>query len=84
MIANDPVPVLLAFLVGLVLGVAVQQSSAYYKAKWWLIDRTPVRCPRCKTWHIRRNMKTERHSAAGWVRICEKCHDELYTPSKRS
>ena len=84
MIANDPVPVLLAFLVGWVLGVAVQQSPVFYKAKWWLKDRTPVRCPRCKTWHTRRNTKTERHSAAGWVRICKDCVDELYTPSKRS
>lgn len=84
MIANDPVPVLLAFLVGLLLGLVFQQSSVYDKAKWWLKDRMPHQCLRCKTWHMRRSMRMERHNAAGWVRICEKCHDELYAPSQRS
>ncbi len=80
---GDPLPVLLAFLAGWLSGLVFQQSSVYWKAKWWLNDRTPRQCPRCKSWHQRRNTVDAQHRVGGWTRICRKCHHELYTPSER-
>ena len=84
MMTDDALSVLLAFLVGWLMGLVFQQSPVYWKAKWWLKDRTPMRCPRCKAWHARRNTVQAQHNVAGWVRICEHCHDELYHPTQRS
>ena len=81
---GDPLPVLLAFLVGWLSGLVFQNSPIYFKIRWWLLDRMPRQCPRCKAWHARRDMEPARHNVADWVRICKKCHDELYNPSQRS
>lgn len=81
---DETLIILLAFILGWLAGLTFPNSPIYYEIKWWLLDHTPLRCPRCKTWHARRDMVSARHNVAGWVRICEHCHNELYHPTQRS
>jgi hypothetical protein len=78
---HDLIPILSAFLLGILLG-----RLRLWRLRMWsyrITDRLPARCPACKTWHVRHDMIPARHRAAGWVRICQQCYDSEYTPYTR-
>lgn len=79
---DETMMILFAFIAGFLIRHAIP-LHVIIDWQWQITSRLPKRCPRCKTWHARRDMVSARHNVAGWVRICEHCHDELYNPSQR-
>lgn len=79
---GDPLPVLLAFGIGIVLGLAFPWHTRM-EVRWWLIDHSPFQCPRCKAWRLRRDTLAAEHRVAGYMRICHACHEELYPDEHR-
>lgn len=80
---DETLIILLAFFLGFLCRHAIP-FHVIVDWQWQITSRLPQRCPRCKTWHTRRDMVSARHNVAGWVRICEHCHHELYHPTQRS
>ena len=80
---DETLIILLAFGLGF-LSRSFIPSYVIRDLQWQITSRLPQRCPRCKTWRARRDLVSARHDVAGWVSICENCHDELYHPTQRS
>lgn len=52
----------------------------WLRIKAWWLDNRPVMCSQCRSIVRQKEVEYERHSVAGWVPICKKCWDELFTP----
>lgn len=75
----DFTSIVLAFLLGLVLGT-VLQPWRLRQWQWHLNRLMPKQCPVCRTWHKTGDLIHTKHRAAGFVAICKRCWDEQYTP----
>jgi len=81
-ITPDPLPIVLAFAVGFLMGHAVQGHwrHATWRLRWELTKRIPRRCPVCGVWRATGDMQHAEHKTAGWVLICQDCYDKQYHP----
>ncbi len=70
-----------AFGLGLLLGWQAAQHED--EIRWTVRGYLPTRCAECGKWTLRKRTAVERHRVAGWVHICETCHDRLDGKSER-
>jgi hypothetical protein len=76
---DQTILILLAFIIGF-LTRHIISSDIFMNLKWHVKRYTPQRCPRCKTWHLQKDLRGARHNVVGWVKCCRDCYDELYNP----
>ena len=76
---NDPAVIIAAFLLGFLVG-RIPSTSWWSSLRWEIKRRTPHRCPQCGKWQTYGHMAGARHRTAGWIRLCQDCHKDLFNP----
>lgn len=81
MAPDQYLPIVVAFCLGYLARVALS-SSEFSQLRWRIASCLPRRCPSCGAWRQKRNMHPAKHKVAGWIRLCDDCYNEQYSPSK--